>query len=221
MINGDYMFYQFSDDVITVDVNDLDSHYITAGYVKLSEFKKIYEKLGFSRSTVDVLENDDFHSRFGVEVYDDYCFTKLSVINTDGLEGDRDCIAIYLKNNLFIVVDIKDNDCSTMDKFLSSLNKYSSINITLEKLIFSFFDSLTNSDYKFIEDKGFEITKLEEIVLKDKAGSNFNLRLLQMKKELLILRNYYEQLIDIGGEVNQKCPAHEKDCVTKGGRRYI
>ncbi|MCD7872104.1 MAG: hypothetical protein LUG21_02135, partial [Clostridiales bacterium] len=135
MINGDYMFYQFSDDVITVDVNDLDSHYITAGYVKLSEFKKIYEKLGFSRSTVDVLENDDFHSRFGVEVYDDYCFTKLSVINTDGLEGDRDCIAIYLKNNLFIVVDIKDNDCSTRDKFLSSLNKYSSINITLEKLI--------------------------------------------------------------------------------------
>ncbi|MCD7872735.1 MAG: hypothetical protein LUG21_05465, partial [Clostridiales bacterium] len=69
----------------------------------------------------------------------------------------------------------------------------------------------------FIEDKGFEITKLEEIVLKDKADSNFNLRLLQMKKELLILRNYYEQLIDIGEVLED----NENEIFDENYLRYI
>ena len=42
-----------------------------------------------------------------------------------------------------------------------------------------------------------EINDLEETVLKNRADRNFNMKLLNMKKELLTLRGYYEQLIDI------------------------
>lgn len=157
------MFYQFQDEVTTVDVDEIDSHYVTAGYVTVDQFEKIYDKFGFAASTVEAVKSDNmfFHARFGVEVYDDYCFTKMSVINALDVNGERDVVAVYIKKNLLIVVDVKDKDCSTRDKFLASLDKYSPINITLEKLIYAFLDNLTNKDNKAIEDKGFEITKLE------------------------------------------------------------
>ena len=117
------MFYQFSDDVTTVETDKIDSHYVTAGYVTISEFEKIYDKFGFAVSTVDMLKDDNFHSRFGVEVYDDYCFTKLAVISAQDVKAEKDSLAIYIKKNLFIVVDIRDKDCSTRDKFLESLDK--------------------------------------------------------------------------------------------------
>lgn len=211
------MFYQFSDDVTTVETDKIDSHYVTAGYVTISEFEKIYDKFGFAVSTVDMLKDDNFHSRFGVEVYDDYCFTKLAVISAQDVKAEKDSLAIYIKKNLFIVVDIRDKDCSTRDKFLESLGKYSAINITLEKLIYSFLDSLTGRDTKVIEDKEFEITRLEEIVLHDQAKDNFNLQLLQMKKELLAMRNYYEQLIDIGEALED----NENEIFDENYLRYI
>ena len=133
------------------------------------------------------------------------------------VNGEGDVVDVYIKKTLLIVVDVKDKDCSTRDKFLASLDKYSPINITLEKLIYAFLDNLTNKDNKAIEDKGFKITKLEEIVLHGNAGDNFNLDLLQMKKELLSMRNYYEQLIDIGEALED----NENEIFDENYLRYI
>lgn len=211
------MFYEFSDDVVTVSIENINPHYVTAGYVTVSEFEKIYERFGFARSNIESLGQDTHYSRFGVEVNDDYCFTRLSVINAQKITGEKDIIALFIKKNLLIVVDVADSDGSTRDKFMSSLGKYSSINITLEKLIYSFFDSITNKDYKAIEDIGFDITRLEEIVLKDKAKDDFNFELLRMKKELLTLRNYYEQLMDIGEALED----NENEIFDEDYLRYI
>ena len=48
-------------------------------------------------------------------------------------------MALFIKKNLLIVVDVRDTDCSTRDKFMECLGRYSPINITLEKLIYAFF----------------------------------------------------------------------------------
>ncbi|MCI6245697.1 MAG: hypothetical protein MR619_07395, partial [Eubacterium sp.] len=119
------MFYEFSDDVVTVSIENINPHYVTAGYVTVSEFEKIYEHFGFARSNVESLGQDAHYSRFGVEVNDDYCFTKLSVINAQKIMGEKDIIALFIKKNLLIVVDVADSDGSTRDKFMSSLGKYS------------------------------------------------------------------------------------------------
>lgn len=213
------MFYQFQDEVTTVDIEDIDSHYVTAGYVTAAEFEKIYDRFGFAASTAQSISSDNLylHSRFGVEIYDDYCFTKMNILDALDLKGERDIVAVYIKKNLLIVVDVRDRDCSTRDKFLACLNKYSPINITLEKLIYAFLDSLTAGDSKVIEDKGYEITKLEELVLHGKAENNFNLELLQIKKELLSMRNYYEQLIDVGEALED----NENEIFDENYLRYI
>lgn len=211
------MFYQFADEITTVDIDDIDKHYVTAGYVTLKELEKVYEKLGFARSTVDICLQTGNSFRSGVEIYDDYSFAVLKIANAENIEGKYDCVGLYIKKHLMLVVDIADEDCSTRDRFLASFNRYSCINITLEKLIYAFLDNLVNRDNSLIEATEFEITRLEEIVLKDKANENFNFLLLQIKKELLIMRSCYEQLIDIGEMLEE----NENELFDEGDLRYL
>lgn len=194
------MFYQFDDDVTTVDVSNIDSHYITAGYVTIDEFEKIYNKFGFSSSTVECSKEAKNNFCSVCEIYDDYTFATVKFNNLTDINNKNkkdNYIAMYVKKNILIIVDIDGDGSSIRDNFLASLNKYSSINISLGKLIYSFFDGFIKKDNKIIKNAEFEINQLEKLVLEDKANENFNFLLLRMKKELLIFRNHYEQVIDI------------------------
>ena len=211
------MFFQFEDDMITVDLKEIDPHYITAGYVTLNEFRELYEGFGFSRSNFEACKSDSSGFASTVEIYDDYSFAVLNITDSGNVYGERDCIGIFIKKNLFIVVDIEDRDCSIRDNFLSSLKRYSCISITLEKLIFAFLDNLIKKDSAAINERAFEITKLEELVLKDKATDKFNFLLLNMKKELLMIRNFYEQLIDVGEALDD----NENEIFEESDLRYL
>ena len=70
-------------------------------------------------------------------------------------------------------------------------------------LIFAFIDALVANDFKYLEDKGNEITELEEAVIKDEVDDDFSFELLQLKKELLTMHNYYEQLLDITDAIEE------------------
>lgn len=194
------MFYQFEDEVITVELEEINPHYITAGFVTLNEFEKLYESFGFSRMAFDFCKSNAGFSS-AVEIYDDYSFAVLNIRKAEHVHENSDCFAVFIKKNLLIIVDIADKDCSVRDSFLNSLNRYSCIHITLEKLIVAFLDDLIKKDRNAIKESEFEITKLEELVLKNKANEKFNFLLLNLKKEFLILRNSYEQLIDIVGSI--------------------
>lgn len=45
------MFYQFADDITTIDATEIDVHYVTAGYVTEGEFERISPLLGLSAVT--------------------------------------------------------------------------------------------------------------------------------------------------------------------------
>ena len=192
------MFYQFEDEMTTVEFQSIDPHYVTAGYMTVGEFEGVCDSLGFSRFSLDSCKNAVSEFDSTVEVYDDYSFAILRITDAADVYGKKDRVGIFIKKNLFLVVDIEDADCSTRDCFLAALGRYSCISMTLEKLIFAFLDGIIKKDAGAIENRAFQITALEELVLQDKATEKFNFLLLNMKKELLILRNYYEQLIDAG-----------------------
>ncbi len=123
------MFYQFDDDVTTVDVADIDNHYITAGYVTINEFENIYNQFGFSSYTLDCCKEtkNKFHSV--CEIYDDYTFATVNLNNLTDINNKDNYIAIYVKKNILIIVDIDGTDCSIRDSFLTSLNNCSSLSL--------------------------------------------------------------------------------------------
>lgn len=79
---------------------------------------------------------------------------------------------------------------------LNSVNRYSSINVNLGKIIFAFFDGIIKKDGARLEEAEAKINSLEELVLTDKADKSFNYILLSLKKELLSFRSYYSQLLE-------------------------
>ncbi len=196
------MFYKIDKEITEIDIESIDENCITAGFISAQELLKIGEGFGFSKTTIDSCQRANKYFRSDVEIHDSYLFTELRIANPD--DGEKfDCVALYIKKNLIIVVDVEDYDSSTNNKFLSALGRYPAAGLTIEKLIFAFIDALISNDFKYIEDKGNEITLLEESVIKDSVKDDFSLELLQLKKELLTMHNYYEQLLDITDAIEE------------------
>lgn len=118
------MFYEFNDEIVTTQAKEINCNILTAGYVTSAELKNVYETLGFARSTVEACDIADRRFFSGIEVYDSYTFTELRIKNASDAEGREDCVALYIKKNFLLVVDVEDYDCSTRNKFLSSLKRY-------------------------------------------------------------------------------------------------
>ena len=196
------MFYKFENEITPVEVDGIDKSFITAGYITSQELLEIGSRFGFSQSTIDACQNANKYFRSDVEIHDSYLFTELRI--ADPYDKDHfDCVALYIKENLLIVVDVEDYDSSTKNKFYKAIHRYPSSGLSFEKLLFAFFDALISNDFKYIEDKGNEITQLEEAVIKDEVEKDFSLELLQLKKEFLTMHNYYEQLLDITDAIEE------------------
>ena len=169
------MFYQFSDELKTIDYDKVSPKHVCAGYVTLKEFEQIYQYFGFSESTVRQCEEENRYFRSSIEVYDDYSFGTLRITDAADVKSHEDCIAFYVKKNLFLIVDVDDCDNSTKNKFAEAIRRFSVQSITLEKLIYAFLESLIAGDNKVLEDLEYEINLLEEFVLSDRSGKDFNM----------------------------------------------
>lgn len=211
------MFYRIGNSIVPVSTDDIDENILTAGYVSAQEFAQIGERFGFSHTTVEACQMANKNFRSGVDVFDDYTFTELKVIDPFDFKSEPDCVALLIKKNMIIVVDVEDKDGSTKNKFFSAVNKRHSKGITLEKIIYTFIELLISGNTKYIEDTGMEITELEKDVLTENTDDDFNLDLLNLKKELLTMHNFYEQLIDIIEAVEE----NENDIFESDDLRYI
>ncbi|MCR5207063.1 MAG: hypothetical protein K6C14_01120 [Eubacterium sp.] len=211
------MFYQIKEKLEPVEPGFIDYSYVTAGYVESDELEEVSKLLGFSQDTVNACKKASGYYRSVVEIYDDYTFTELRIASPNGVRGREDCVALYVKKNMIIVVDVEDFDSSTKNIFMDTVSRFTAENATLEKVIYSFLENLIINDFKYVENKGNEIAKMEENVLKGKTSESFSLELLSLKREFLTLHNYYEQLLDITDAFEE----NENDVFDDEDLRYI
>lgn len=201
-------------------INEIDSlpsggGSLFAGYVNVEELEKIYTQLGFSETTVECCRVAAGGFRSGVEIHDRYTFTELRIISADRKHDD--CVSLYITKNLFLAVDVADNDGSIKQRFLSAVRRYPAASVTLEKLIFAFFDTILSGDVKTLEDTVTKLTDLEELLFEDGADDSFPKELLGIKKDLLRQHNYYEQILDITEAIEE----NENDIFTEENLIYI
>ncbi|MDD6727942.1 MAG: CorA family divalent cation transporter [Eubacteriales bacterium] len=196
-ISGDNMFYCFDDDIVAIDCKDISDKTLTAGFVNFQELERVYKQLGFSLKCVERCKEKGSFFSSDIEVFDDYSFVKIIVADANDMSTE-DCIGLFIRKNLFLVVSVDDEDNSNQSYFMKLLSHCSCESLTIEKLVCAFLEGLISGDNKALENAEYKISSLEETVLKNEADSNFNIKLLEMKNELLTLRGFYEQLIDVG-----------------------
>ncbi len=209
------MFYEIKRDVQTPTDRLPEGGGLSVGYLRVQELEKIAPLLGFSASTVRQCREEVRYFRNSIEVYDQYSFGTIK--RTTGDENGEDCIAFYVTGTMFLVVDIRDSDGSTRRAFEAVLKRFPPASTTLEKLVFAFLDAMIEGDAKMLEDMEFALSLPEERILQGDAEDGFIAFLLGERRKLLLLRNYYEQLIDVGKALEE----NENDIFADEDLRYF
>lgn len=188
---------------------------LTLGLVSVSELEKLAPCMDFSPSTVQECREELRYFRSSVEVYDRYTFGTLKL--GAGRAAGEDHAAFYLCRNLFLLVSIREEEGGTSSLLGGAMRRFPPAALSFEKAVFAFFDGLIEGDGKRLEDLEFSFSGLEESVLRSKEQEDFTGTLLREKQGLLVLHNYYEQLIDVGEALGED----ENELFPEGELRYF
>jgi magnesium transporter len=191
------MLYEYGQTVREITVDQINPEHLTAGLISLAELKACGARLSIPEATIAECESGDESFRGGLDAYDEYSFTVLSLIDPQNVLGDRDRIGFYLRRNLFLLVSVTDDDKSTERLFLSVIRQLTP-GATMEKLLSRLLDRLICHDGKAMEAMDIRIEEMEGCLGAGKADKQFYSEILRFRKELLVLRSYYEQLTDVG-----------------------
>ncbi len=197
------MYYQLQEGITPIELKNYKPEILTLGYISLEELEQDYESFGFAYSTVWDCKNNRHRSHGNLDSYPDYLFGIITSINEHQIIKVQDRIGLYIKNNLLLLVIIEDKDDSTRAKIDELLEHLNLKKLTLERLIYSFFDRIISDDYEILEGIETEISNHEDRINDRNLDKNFNSQISEIRKELMLLDNYYQQLIAVGEELEE------------------
>ncbi len=192
------MFYVIdNEDISEVKLEKISPDQISVGYMTLDELKQKYSQLKISRSVIDDCEAYDSQLRTSLDVYDNYTFGIINVVRLENVMKERDKVAFIIKKNQFILIKIQDTDNSTMDVFRGAVGRFKQ-NATLEKVIYGIMERLLANGNKVLEIYELRVMQMEREVVAGKLNRKLNAEIYNLRNRLSVMRNYYEQLVDIG-----------------------
>lgn len=197
------MYFQIQEGISQIDSKDIEPGKLTVGIISMEELEQSYDHFGFSEATISECRNDSQHRYGSLDAYNDYLFGILVGINARQIIKVKDRIAIYIKNNLFIIVVLEDKDDSVRVKFFELLEHINKSKSSLERLIYGFFERMISDDFLLLEKIEDEISKHEDRIDERNPDKDFNCKISALRKKLLLLDNYYQQLIAIGEELEE------------------
>ena len=173
------------------------------GLITYQELRDDYVMYGFPEQTVLECGGNSYNFRSNNYVQEDLVFVVLDVINLLDVFGDKNRVALYIRNDLCLVVDIRDENGSIRRQFEDVVKRYETTPQGLrqtvpEKFLYHFLERLIYDDKKFLENMEFNMSVLENRMLEEKTDHTFINEIFFIKKELIYIWNYYEQLIDVG-----------------------
>ena len=119
------MFYSIHNkEIREISLEQLDFHDICVGYLTLDELKSCYQELGLSEVAVKDCMTDFTHFRTSMDVYDEFSFGMINIVDILNLSTRRNRIGFFIKKNLFVMVKIIDKEDSIRQMFLDAIQKY-------------------------------------------------------------------------------------------------
>ena len=197
------MYYQIQDTIKKITLDDYNPDILTIGIVSLQELEQCYNQFGFSYITVYECKNDGKNLHGTLNSYYDYLFGIILAINPGQIIKVQDRIGIYIKKNLLLMVQIEDKDNSTLHKLKDLLQNINLTRLTQERLIFGVLERFISEDHTLLEEIEDEISEYEDMINDKKLEKDFNHRITNIRKKLLMLDNYYQQFISIGEELEE------------------
>ena len=185
-------------------------------YLEQEQLETWQAALGIDENALMDLSNEKVLFRSSLDVYADTSVGYVNIINVDDLETEMDRIMFIIKRDLLCLVSIEDIDGSERMMFQKIIEQEKQ-KTTLAKIFYRFLERLLkggNSKLEAIEDK---LLSLEDEVVHGRADEGLNKVIYNHRHQLSLIRNYYEQLVDIADELEE----NENDVYDKKGRAYF
>lgn len=171
-------------------VSDRDSEYWLI--LNPEELKEKNEYFRFNYHTVnDCIHNDDTPK---IEIYENYSFGILNIIDAAEDIYKFDELDFYLTNNYLVL--ITKRDLGIIDEIKRDIHTKGSMNLGLDKILYSLIDKMTIKDINMLSTLEAEISDVEVDVLEGKTKDYIS-DIVDLKKKLLFLKKHYEPLLDI------------------------
>lgn len=200
---GNIMFYVLNDaEPKVVELNDLSNDVVSVGFLTMEELEENYEKLGIKKSVIQDCMHDQTHFRTSVDTYDEFSFGIINIVNVMNVNEAKDRMAFIIKENLFILIKLVDEDESCRQMFENAVARFKQ-NATLGKVIFGILESLLMNGNRPLEITERKIMEMEKNLVNGKIDQNLNKEIFNLRNNLSVLRNYYEQLVYIGDELQE------------------
>lgn len=211
------MFYSIHNrEIQEISLERLDSHDICVGYLTLEELRKSYKQLGLVEVAVKDCMTDFTHFRTSIDVYDEFSFGMINIVDILNLSSKRNRIGFFIKKNLFILVKIIDRDDSIRQMFMDAIGRFRQ-NATMEKVIYGVLERLLSSGNRGLVMTERQIIAMEREVVNGKTDEELNKEIFDLRNRLSTLKNYYDQLIDIGEALQE----NENDLFEEEDLRYF
>ena len=193
------MIYQVDENKKEVEWNEIKDGHIYVGFIPFNEFKDNYQFLNIDDNTLHLCEKTSQLNQNNLISYQDYYFGLINIMNAKEIYLKKDSIAFYIFNNLFLIINIDDEDEHIFQVFKTLCLQKIEKDFSITRLVYCFLTELITKDYTYIEEIQDEIESLEET--RHQNTLDFSHQVKKLGKEILLLRNYYENLIMIGEEL--------------------
>ncbi len=192
------MLYEFTQTLHQIEPERLDESRLTAGVVALEALKGgLGARVGFDPALIEECERAQTHFHAAADMADGRLFATVSVREISGEHAVRDRVGLFAKPNLLLIVSLRDDDGSIPAALEETALRLNLKTASLERLICVFFERLLSRDGSDLERFDRRIADMEDRIEQNATGRRFNSEVLALRRQLLGIRNYYEQLLDL------------------------
>ncbi len=148
-----------------------------------------------------------------LEAYDGYDFILLNIIH-DKIQCQTQRMGLYIMPHKIIFVCDHSNEM--LQEVLEVFLEIQTSNLTAARVLYAFFNNLTNHDSEELEALEEEISDIEERVLNGET-EDYIKDIVAMRKRLMFYKKYYEQLLDVAESIEE----NSNGIMSSGALRYF
>ena len=198
MGNEVHMFFKMEhgkiteQDIRNVQVSGKTQYF---GYFSYDEREAAIKAFGLDRKLLsDMIANKPM----AYENHEDFDVAGINILNRKALfsQPERVCIFIYKNMLLFFCKNLP-----VIEKIIQDMMKDNS-NLGFNRILSTFFEKLTTNDYTLLGKIEQDISDLENALI-TRRKKNCVKEIISLRKRLMIMKQYYEQLLNVLDELQE------------------
>lgn len=148
-----------------------------------------------------------------LEAYDGYDFILLNIADDENRYSTHR-IGLYVTPEQIVFVCCRHSE--VVREILDTFVQTKTASLNLSRVLYAFFNSLTNNDSQELEELEEEISALEERIIEGEE-EDYIRDIVAMRKKLMFYKKYYEQLLDVAESIEE----NTNGMLSSGALRYF